>query len=528
MFDDLLNRLEYCTTEKTKNAYSSDASIFRVVPEGVLYPKSSMDVMQLVRLNAKQIKPHSLTVRAAGTCMSGGALNEGIIIDVTKYLNNISNVDVQHKTITVESGMMFREIEKATALQGLMFPPYTSSKNICSIGGMLGNNSSGELSVRYGATIDWVESIDVVLSDGNLHTFGELTAEAFVQKQTLGGFEGTVYKVIAQLLEEKKEVIKTHTPLVPKNAAGYQLAKIYNEKKGTYNLARLFIGAQGTLGVITAATLRLVPVPQHRKIVAVAIHSIQKIGEVLHALRALHPESIETFDVYTYELAKTYHHEDALRIAYVCEGAPLTLFIQVSEDTDEATYQKQQEVILTLHSFHLQVYVVSDPMVRESFFIVRRASFKMLMDQSVGSLRVAPCIEDTIVPIEKYSIFLGSLENILKEYPYTYTYAGHIGDGSIRLVPLVDFSLPNAAEKIFELSERVYNLVLSLGGSISVDHNDGLMRTYYLEKQYGHEMMECFKTVKNLFDPHVMYNPGKKIPTSTIGSKKYAIQNVTS
>lgn len=526
MFDDLLETLSFASSREIKDAYSTDASIFRVIPEGVVYPKSSMDIMQLVRANNQLPNPHSLTVRAAGTCMSGGPLNEGIIIDVTKHLNSMSQVDRHHKTITVESGAMFRDIEKALTLQNLMFPSYTSSKDICSIGGMIGNNSSGELSVRYGATIDWVESIDVVLSDGNLYTFGELDADAWKAKQSLAGFEGEIYKKIANILETQEDVIAVHTPHVPKNAAGYQVAKICNTKKNTYNLARLFVGAQGTLGIITSATLRLTELPHHRRLVVVALQDVSKVGSILSALHALSPESIETFDIHTYELAKIYHTEDAVRIAYVSEGAPLTFFVQVSEETDVATEEKQKEVMRVFESFELTPHIPHNTATQESFFIIRRASFKMLMEHARGSVRVAPCIEDTIVPIEKYGVFLQLLQNILQKYPFTYTYAGHIGDGSIRLLPLVDFARPHVEQEIRELAESVYDLVISLGGSISVDHNDGLARTYYLEKQYGREYVMMLQDIKQFFDSKNIFNPGKKVTTTTIGTREYAYTHI--
>ncbi len=526
MFDDLFSFLEYTTDNNAKDTYSRDASIFTVQPEGVVYPKSSMDIMQLVRrLNAGKLQT-SLTVRAAGTCMSGGPLNEGIIVDTTKYLTGVSSVDTKHRTITVESGAFFRDIESEAVKHGLMFPPYTSSKNMCSIGGMMGNNASGELSVRYGATIDWVESIDVVLRDGNLYTFKELSEGEWLAKQALQGLEGEVYRKVADIYARFMPVLPASIQKLPKNAAGYQIHKIYNPRTNTYNLARLFIAAQGTLGIITAATLCLTPIPKYRRLVVTSLPDVEKIGTILQAIHELHPESVETFDIHTYELAKKYYPEDAERIAYVSQGAPLTFFIQLSEETDEATYQSQKKCVDILRSFGLQPSVPEGRDVQESFFVIRRASFKMLMEEGGPASRVAPCIEDTIIPIESYGVFLQKLTAILQDYPHQYTYAGHIGDGSIRLVPLVDFSAPNAATSLFELSERVYELTLSLGGSVSVDHNDGLIRTYYLEKQYGSEGVALFKELKTLFDPQNLFNPGKKVQTETVGSKDYALQHV--
>jgi len=520
--NDHFSSFEYDDSKKVCEAYSTDASIFSVKPEGIIFPKSSLDISRITKLVSEQKKKTSLTVRAAGTCMSGGPLNEGIILDVTRYMGTVTALDIKHKTITVESGAKYKDVEAVCTPHGLMFPPYTSSKDFCAIGGMIGNNASGELSVRYGATIDWVKSLDVVLSDGSVYTCKELTKEEWFEKQQLQNREGELYRKVAHVLDHYEYIFNTKVPKVTKNAAGYQLWKIYNQKKNTYNLARLFVAAQGTLGIVTSVTLALTEIPHHRRLVACALTDVKVLGELLPALKVCNPESVETYDMHTYALAKTYYPKEAALVATVSDNAIITVFIQVAEDTDEATRMKQQEIVEALRIHNITPYIPENKETLDAFFVIRRASFKMLMDLKSAQNRVAPCIEDTIVPINRYGEFLTRLQPILDTYSLTYTYAGHIGDGSIRLIPLVDFSDDKTPDMIFELSHRVYDLVIELGGSISVDHNDGLLKTHYLEKQYGKELVELFADIKHFFDPKNIFNPGKKVPTNMQGSEQYA------
>lgn len=523
---DLFSSYEFSNAHDVTEAYSTDASIFSVVPQGVLYPKSALDISKIVKVVNEENISTSLTVRAAGTCMSGGSLNEGLILDTTRHMNSVMSVDVSHKAITVEAGTLYRDIEKALTPHGLMFPPYTSSKDMCAVGGMIGNNASGELSVRYGATIDWVRSLDVVLADGNVYSLKELSKDEWKEKQILQNKEGEMYRFVAQKMDEYASDFKTHVPKVTKNAAGYQLWKVYNPNTQTYNLARLFTAAQGTLGVMTSATLSLTEIPRHRRLVVCALTELSVLGEVLHALKKLNPESVETFDVHTYALAKTYYPQEAKLVSFVSDNALLTLFVQVAEETDEATKMRQDEVMSLLRTYSLAPYIPENEASVQAFFTIRRASFKMLKELKSVQSRVAPCIEDTIIPVERYGEFLARLQPILDDYSLTYTYAGHIGDGSIRLVPLVNFADSKTKEMLLELSHRVYDLTIELGGSISVDHNDGLLKTHYLEKQYGTRLTRMFKEIKTFFDPKNIFNPGKKVPTERQGSEEYAKEHM--
>lgn len=510
-------------SEEARRTYSHDASIFEVKPAAVIQPQDVEDVKQLVNVISEQKqrgKNVSITARNGGTCMSGGSLTQGYVADVSQ-LNKIGEINKDSKTLKVQGGVMHIEVERATHPHGLLFAPYTSSHDICGIGGMIGNNASGEKSVKYGATSKNIEKIKVILADSKEYEFGPLTLEQLEQKKAKHNFEGELYRKITALIEKNQSVISSHHPLTKKNAAGYALWELWNKDKTRFNLARLFIGAQGTLGIVTEAELKLVDIAPASRMIVTPVKNLKDLTPVVTTAMSHNPVTCETFDHHTYELAKQLYPEDAKR-ANVADGKHmviLTLFEGMTQQEADAAAKKAKEV---LEKIGHKTFWIEDNASAESYLLIRRKSFKMLLENPTPDYRAMAFLEDTIVPLDRYGEFLSKLEAILAEYEMTYTYAGHIGDGSIRLVPLVDMETEGAADKIMELETKVNDLVISFGGSISVDHNDGIIRTPYLEKQFGSEMVDLFAEVKNIFDPLNIFNPGKKVG----GTMQYALEHI--
>lgn len=510
-------------SEEARRSYSHDASIFEVKPQGVIQPKDVDDIKQLIKAISEQ-KQHgknvSIAARNGGTCMSGGSLTEGYVVDVSQ-LNKIGEINHVKKTINVQGGVMHLEIEKATHPHGLLFAPYTSSHDICGIGGMIGNNASGEKSVKYGATSKNINELKVVLADGNEYEFRPLTPEQLEKKKAQQNFEGEIYRKITELIEKNQSVISAHHPLTKKNAAGYALWELWNEDKTEFNLARLFIGAQGTLGIVTEAELKLVDLAPYSRMIITPIVDLKNLTPVVTTAMSHNPVTCETFDHYTYDLAKQLYPEDAKR-AYVADEKHMVIMTLFEGGTQQEADEAAKKAKEALEKIGHKTFWIEDKASVESYLLIRRKSFKMLLENPTPDYRAMAFLEDTIVPLDRYGDFLEKLEAILAEYDMTYTYAGHIGDGSIRLVPLVNMEAEGAAEKIMELETKVNDLVISFGGSISVDHNDGIIRTPYLEKQFGSEMVDLFTEVKHIFDPLNIFNPGKKVG----GTIEYALEHI--
>lgn len=494
-------------------AFNHDASIFEVTPQAVIAPKDETDLKHLVRYISERKHEGadvSITARNAGTCMSGGSLTEGYVVNMSRHMNKVGPADLHARTITVQGGAMHLDVEKATHPHKLLFAPYTSSRDICGIGGMLGNNASGEKSVKYGPTSANVSKLRVVLSDGEAYDFGPLTVRQLEKKKQLPTFEGELYRGLTKLLDDNWHTIDHHHPRTRKNAAGYALWELWDQQRSHFNMARLFIGAQGTLGIVSQAELKLVPMAPAQRMFVVPIAELHDLAPIVQTIMRYHPVTCETFDHFTYELAKQQHPEDAAR-ASLAEGQHMVVMAMFEGDTQHKADVQAGQCKEELERQGRQVAWIDDHAVAESFLLIRRKSFKMLLEHPSPDTRAQAFLEDTIVPLEHYGEFLGALEAILQDYDMTYTYAGHIGDGSIRLIPLVNMEAEYAAERVFELETRVNDLVMAFGGSISVDHNDGLIRSPYLPQFFGDAMYQLLVQVKRLFDPQNIFNPGKKV-----------------
>ncbi len=512
------------TDEQARRAVSRDASIFEVMPAGVVAPRDVDDIKTVVQWAVKQAEegaPVHFTPRVGGTCMSGGPLTQHYVMDLKKYFNKIGIVDSVSRTIRVQTGAMHLDVEKRVSAMGLLFAPYTSSHDICGIGGMIGNNASGEQSIRYGATSENVKSLKVVLGDGFEYEFGPLTRAELVAKKLQPTYEGQVYRRITKLLDDNKNLIASRRTHTVKNAAGYPLWDLWDAHEQTFNLARLFVGAQGTLGVVTEAELKLVKPGKYQRMIVTPIEDLNKLAEVVNTTLRFEPITCETFDHYTYELAEKYHPEDAER-AHVARGKHIVILSIFEADEQHDTDIIAGKAKETLERMGHETFWIDDQATIDSFLLIRRKSFKMLLEHPTPNTRAEAFLEDTIVPLEHYGEFLRRLEAILTEYNLIYTYAGHIGAGSIRLVPLIDMEAEGAAARVMKLETTVHDRVLEFGGSISVDHNDGIIRTPYLEKQFGPEMVQLFREVKQIFDPHGIFNPGKKID----GTYDYALEHI--
>src|SRR3989344_5141694 len=294
--------------EKELLIYSHDASIFEVKPQLMIKPKNTEDIKNLVKWvsnNKAFNKELSLTARSGGTDMTGGSLNDSIILDFTKYYNTL--LELQRAPsgeggfAVVEPGVFYRDFEKETLKKNLLLPSYPASREVCTVGGMVANDSGGEKSLRYGKTENYIEELSVVLSDGEEYVFKSLIPEELEQKKSQNNFEGEIYRQMHDLLESNYELIQKAKPNVSKNSAGYLLWNVWNKK--IFDLARLFTGAQGTLGLITKIKFRLIKPKRYSRLLIIFLRDLQSLGEVVNMVNKSEPESFESYDDHTFKLA---------------------------------------------------------------------------------------------------------------------------------------------------------------------------------------------------------------------------------
>lgn len=520
---------DIATDDATRQAFSHDASLFELVPQVVVAPKNSNDIKKLV-ITVNQLKPNnpglSLTARSAGTCMSGGSITESVLVDFVKYLNVIE--EVTDRSAQTQPGVLYRDFEKATLQHNnALLPSFPASRELASVGGMVGNNSGGEKSLEFGKTEDFVDELGVVLADGNSYVLKPLSEEELKTKIKSGGYEGELYDKMFRLLDKNYEQIKAAKPHVSKNSTGYNLWDVWDRQKGVFDLTKLFVGSQGTLGLICDIKLRLIHNPAHSGVLVIFMKNIKNLGEVINAVMPHKPASFEAFDNHTLVLAikffpyfrKALGWRGLIRLGFqllpdaliLFKGIPkMVMLVEFTAESPQEVFKKIHKLKLQLGKFKLQALEEDSTEAKAwKFRIMRRESFNLLR-KKVKDKHTAPFIDDLVVPPVKLPEFLPKLQVIIKKYKLLATIAGHMGDGNFHIIPLMKIEKESERAKLRPAMEEVNRLVLSYGGSLSGEHNDGMVRGPWLEEMYGKEVYELFQSTKQIFDPDNIFNPHKK------------------
>lgn len=525
-------RGDVVTDNKSRAIYARDTSIFERTPEVVVFPKDAADAAELVKTvgEAKRAgQPASIAARSAGTDMSGGPLSDSVVAVFTKHMNKV--LEVGDGYAVAEPGAYYRDFEKATrARDNQLLPSYPASREIAAIGGIVNNNSGGERTLEYGKTEKYVEELEVVLSDGTITTFKALDRSELTNKKAMQTLEGKIYREMDELLTEHAAAIAAAKPKVSKNSAGYALWNVKNEAKAMFDLSQLITGAQGTLALTTKMKLRLVREQGYRSMLVIFLSDISLLPEIVHKVLPYNPESFESYDDNTFKLAVRFLPQmlsqlgliRAIRLGFsflpelgmvLTGGVPsLILMAEFSEDTHDEALAKAQGAQAAIAHINIQTSIKKDERGARKYWMVRRESFALLRKNAKG-LYAAPFIDDFVVPPDVYPEFLPKLHALLDEYKgrFVYTIAGHIGDGNFHIIPLMDLAKPNVRQIVLELAPRVYKLVLEYGGTTTGEHNDGIIRTPYLQLQFGPELVKLFEATKRIFDPENIFNPGKKV-----------------
>lgn len=544
-------------------SHSRDWSLFRVVPSAVVFPRTAAEIGEVVRAitSARRQDPSnkqlSVTPRAAGTDMTGGPLNTGIILDVNRHMTNIRSVTagdfgsqssffghtypIRGRAI-VQPGCFYRDLEVATHAQGLEMACYPASRDIAAVGGMAANNGAGEKSLKYGQNKDFVQSLRVILSDGNEYDISPLSYSEFTKQVQSGGFLGSLYKTLYEQIKNNWELIQSKKPKTSKNAAGYLLWDTistspaeFEAGNGVFDPTKFFVGAQGTTGIISEITYKLVPVESKSKLLVVYIDDLAIVPDVVDRLMKYDVEMLEMYDDNTFKIGIKFFR-DFIRdkglwgaIKYSLRFIPEVLMvlrggvprlIVLAEFVSNSESEILGEVYAaqkSLSDLPVRTRVILRQEGEEKFWDFRHDSFKLLTEHSkqarstgIGT-RTAPFIDDIAVNPEFLPEYLPKLITILDREQFTYTIAGHLGNGNFHIIPLMNMGIPENREKIARVSQEVYELALQYGATITAEHNDGIIRTPFLPMQFGDEMVALFQVIKNTLDPLGIFNPNKKV-----------------
>lgn len=529
---------------ETIKKFSHDASMFELAPELVVAPKGTADVQKLVRFVAenKSTNPSlSLTPRSAGTDMSGAAIGDSIVLDFRKHFANIGQVTADRAN--TQPGVLYRDFEVETLKHGSYLPSFPASRDLCTVGGMVANNSGGENSLQHGKTDNFVESLKVVLADGNEYEIKPLNREELEQKIAQQDFEGQLYRDIVSLTKQNHTEIMDAKPKVSKDSTGYHLWDVWDSKSGVFDLSKLIIGSQGTLGIITDINFRLVPSPKYSGTLVVFLRQTDVLGEFINTVMEHDPSSFEGFDDHTlmlsFKLFFSFHKRIgwgptiglALRLIpsalKMVRGIPkMIMLIEFKDNSPEVVAKKVREMRKALaHYKKIASFEETETEQKaRKFWIMRRESFNLLRSK-VRDKHTAPFMDDLIVPPEVLPQFLPEIRDIIKKYKLLATIAGHMGDGNFHIIPLMNIEKPEEKAKLEPAMREINEVVLKYGGSLSGEHNDGMIRGPWLKDMYGERVFGYFQQVKTAFDPQNIFNPYKKTDSDWEFSMKHLREN---
>lgn len=501
-------RGEILTDEDLLDYYSTDGSIFEIKPHAIFYPRDTEDLQILVKFlhqEAHEGRVLPISARGFGTDQGGGPLGKGIIIDFTKYMNQI--LEIGNGYVRVQPGVKYGLLQKHLKATGQYLPPYPASIELCSIGGAVANNSAGEKTVKYGATRKYVESLKVMLTNGELIETKPLDGYEIGSKKKEQSFEGKIYRQLDELLIKNWELIKGAKPHVSKNAAGYALWDI--ERHGKFDLGQLIVGSQGTLGLVTEIILRVVPAPKKTALLVGYFSDIHNAGEAVSKILHLQPSALEIVDKNLLEMVNSRNPEQLKGL--LPEQMPaIVLLIEFDDVENSLRAKKVKTAKIVLKNYAFEFVEKEDPAEQEKLWKLRRSA-AAIMWTIPGAKKALPIIEDGCVHSSLLPEFFKRAYELFEKYDLQIAVWGHAGDANLHMQPFMDLSDPKDRAKIFDLIKDFYAMVLDLHGTTCAEHNDGLTRSPLLKSLFGAEVYQIFREVKEIFDPYKFLNPMKKV-----------------
>jgi FAD/FMN-containing dehydrogenase/Fe-S oxidoreductase len=487
--------------------YSTDASVYQIRPLGVVVAKSREDLIRVVDVCRRFRCP--LTMRGGGTAQAGQSIGAGLVVDLSKYFNRILEVNVEERWARVEPGIVLDELNAALRPHGLRFAPDVSTASRATAGGMMANNSSGARSVWYGKTIDHVLSQIVVLGDGSIVDFCPKTpgeVDALASGETL---EAQCYRVVRNRGRECAEEVERRFPKVLRRVGGYNLDEFIDPAK-PFNLAKMMVGSEGTLGVVLEAKLNLVRLPLAKAVLVVQFADVLDALGATPAILKHRPAAIEVMDSFILNHTHLSPNLQRLREVFI-EGDPgAILCIEFYDDVKEnlpatvAALEKQ----LADSGTGYRYYKAFEPADQARIWTLREAALGLSMTMKEDSKSLS-FVEDTAVPPEKLRDYIDRFLALIRKHETSAGIYAHASVGCLHVRPVVNMKTADGLRKFEAIATEVSDLVLEFGGALSGEHGDGLVRSPFMKKMFGPQLYEAFRTIKRTFDPEGIFNPGK-------------------
>ncbi|HEV7590316.1 MAG TPA: FAD-binding oxidoreductase [Longimicrobium sp.] len=488
-------RGELVVDEAGRRPFAEASGILSLLPRAVAVPHDAADVAALLRWAAAERIP--LVPRGAGTGMPGGNVGGGVSVDLVSHFRAVPMVDAERQTARIEPGTTLAELNAAAAPHGLHFPVDPSSGEVCTLGGMIANNSGGSHTVLYGSTRAWVESVEVVLADGTA------VATARGEGERHPRLAEILARVDAALAPVRDAVLATW-PRVRKNSSGYAL-KEYLESGDAVDL---LVGSEGTLALTTAATVRLAPVPARRGLALLEFTDLAAAGAAVERILALRPSTCEMIDRTFIDLVRSGGEDPGYPLR---EGLEAILFVEMEGDSDQEVAARLAEVEREMDGVADRVSLALDPARQARFWHVRHAASPLIAKLAGGRVSMQ-FIEDGVVPVARLADYIRLLRRVLAEHRLPAVIFGHAGDGNLHVNPLVDVAKPGWREEVERVVYEVAQGVAALGGTMAGEHGDGRLRAPLIGIIWSPETVACFRAVKDAFDPAGILNPGVILP----------------
>jgi FAD/FMN-containing dehydrogenase/Fe-S oxidoreductase len=490
----------------SRHLYARDASMYAITPRGVVAPRHAEDVVTAVTLAAEHGVP--VLPRGAGTSLAGQTVGDALVLDFSRHMSAILELDSESRTARVQPGVVQDQLNRAAGAHGLMFGPDTSTSNRATLGGMIGNNSAGSGSVRYGMTIDHVRALDVVLSDASTAHFAPVGEAERARRAAGTSLEARLYRELPALVERHRGAIEAGFPGFWRRAGGYRLDRLAGE--APFDLSTFVVGSEGTLVVATEAVVGLVPKPSTTVIAVGHFRSTRAAIAATEDALSCDPAAVELMDRTILDLSRQ-------KIEYAALGTILQddpdalLFVSFSgEDRAELTGQLDRLAALWERHGHGYHTLRAETAAQQSALLkVRKSGLGLLMAASSGSNRPLAFVEDTAVDPSRLAEYTDRFAKVLDRHGMRAGFYGHCSVGCLHIRPFVDLSRPDEVAKMRAVAEEIRDLVAEFGGANSSEHGDGLARSEFNRQLFGDELYEAMRQVKAIFDPDNRMNPGK-------------------
>lgn len=495
-----------------RTVYSVDASIYEIEPIGVVIPRNEQDLLETIKI--AQRRQISLTARGAATGITGGCIGAGLVIDLSRYFNRILEINYEEMYAICEVGVIQDQLNQALAERGFRLGPDTSTGDRATLGGMMGNNAAGSRSLRYGTMVDHVLEVTLAHSNGELITYGQLSADEWATKSEELSFEGRLYQEIHRIKETYAEEIKNNFPDLPRRASGYNLNELL--KQEGINLSKIITGSEGTLGIATKMKVRIARKPQNLGLCILHFHDFDSGLQHIEKMLAFSPVALEMIDDKIIEAGKA-SPSMRQKLDWLHENPKMILAAEFDGATLEETKAKLKVFEETMQSEHIGYAhtILTNPKEMQHVWDIRKAGLGLLLSKRSYSRAIA-FIEDVSIPPRMLQPFMTEFQAYLAKHQKEAGVYGHAGPGCLHVRPYINLRDPKENALMKQMMIDVADILLKMGGSLSGEHGDGIIRAWLTAKMFGPKLTQAFTELKKAFDPDLMMNPGKILPDQDV------------